>query len=329
MSNPTITSDERSPGPLIILHRCILLGLLAVTLGMLAGRWWWPFDLLTHFRVQCAVVALVLCLWATLQRHKRAGLVSVVMLAFLLIEIVPLYLPETLHTSQASQQSNQELVVVSMNLFSGNRDIEAVTAYLESHDADIVAVQELSLWWEHQLKLLSQEYPHQQLIAREGNFGIGLLSRFPLSDVETHWLSENNPAITATVDVNGASLTVIVAHPFPPMGREATDLRNRQFLRLAEVVNERSGSCIVVGDFNTTSWSTSFTDLIGATRLRDSRNGFGIQPTWPVGRTILRIPIDHALVSDDIDVLSRTVGPDVGSDHFPIELRLRIANRTR
>ncbi len=57
--------------------------------------------------------------------------------------------------------------------------------------------------------------------------------------------------------------------------------------------------------------------------LLDSRRGFGVQRSWPTSMKVsilgtMRIPIDHALVSRDVKVLDRRVGPFIGSDHFPI-----------
>jgi endonuclease/exonuclease/phosphatase (EEP) superfamily protein YafD len=52
--------------------------------------------------------------------------------------------------------------------------------------------------------------------------------------------------------------------------------------------------------------------------LRDSALGFGLHPTWLSRWLPLGIPIDQILHSDAIAVLDRRVGPDVGSDHFPV-----------
>jgi len=55
--------------------------------------------------------------------------------------------------------------------------------------------------------------------------------------------------------------------------------------------------------------------------------GFGNHPTWPAdiltsapaGLTeVLRIPIDHGLVSRDIGVVRRVVGPFCGDPHLPV-----------
>jgi endonuclease/exonuclease/phosphatase (EEP) superfamily protein YafD len=84
------------------------------------------------------------------------------------------------------------------------------------------------------------------------------------------------------------------------------------------LARKRTGALVLLGDLNTTSWSPHFRDLINTAGLKDSRAGFGIQPTWPAGTPPLWIPLDHCLVSPEIKVHDRRVGPNVGSDHFPV-----------
>jgi endonuclease/exonuclease/phosphatase (EEP) superfamily protein YafD len=74
----------------------------------------------------------------------------------------------------------------------------------------------------------------------------------------------------------------------------------------------------VVGDLNVTPWSPTFRDLLQAPGLVDTARGRGLRGTWPVCLPGMRIPIDHCLVSGDLQVLDRQVGPGVGSDHFPV-----------
>jgi endonuclease/exonuclease/phosphatase (EEP) superfamily protein YafD len=63
--------------------------------------------------------------------------------------------------------------------------------------------------------------------------------------------------------------------------------------------------------------------------LRDTRAGFGIQASWPTQIPPLGIPLDHCLVSPELVVLDRRLGPAVGSDHRPVILELARAGKTR
>lgn len=58
--------------------------------------------------------------------------------------------------------------------------------------------------------------------------------------------------------------------------------------------------------------------------LRDSRRGFGVQPTWNARHPWCMIPIDHCLVSEGASIVDRIVAPDVGSDHRPIIVDFRV-----
>ena len=58
--------------------------------------------------------------------------------------------------------------------------------------------------------------------------------------------------------------------------------------------------------------------------LRNARSGFGILPTWPTFMPVLYIPIDHCLVTKEIDIIKLRTGRNVGSDHLPLIADLAI-----
>ena len=45
---------------------------------------------------------------------------------------------------------------------------------------------------------------------------------------------------------------------------------------------------------------------------------------WPSLVAPAWIPVDHALVSSDIEVVKRFTGPYIGADHFPLILELEL-----
>lgn len=59
-----------------------------------------------------------------------------------------------------------------------------------------------------------------------------------------------------------------------------------------------------------------------ATGAVDSRDGFGLQATYPTSPMWLQIPVDHVLHTCTFGVTERRVERDVGSDHLPIVVDL-------
>jgi len=82
---------------------------------------------------------------------------------------------------------------------------------------------------------------------------------------------------------------------------------------------------VLAGDLNTTPFSGVFTRFVRDSGLRDSNLGFGISPTWMRKTPWFAIPLDHVLVSDDLLVYDRRLGPACGSDHNPVIVELSFA----
>jgi endonuclease/exonuclease/phosphatase (EEP) superfamily protein YafD len=116
----------------------------------------------------------------------------------------------------------------------------------------------------------------------------------------------------------GEPITVVATHPFPPVRSAVAVERNRQLAAIADFTASETGEVVVVGDLNVSPWSPYFQDLLRDGKLRDSRRGFDLQPTWPTFCPPLMTPIDHVLTSGGLAVSGRRTGPNIGSDHRPI-----------
>jgi endonuclease/exonuclease/phosphatase (EEP) superfamily protein YafD len=66
-------------------------------------------------------------------------------------------------------------------------------------------------------------------------------------------------------------------------------------------------------------WSPWYRRLRAETRLTNARRGFGVMASWPAYLPpVMRLPIDHCLVSDELIVTDCRLGPAFGSDHLPL-----------
>jgi endonuclease/exonuclease/phosphatase (EEP) superfamily protein YafD len=301
----------------------LLLGAGLATVGGSLARLWWGLELMCHFRVQyMAALAVAAALLALASARRHAG-AAALLATWNGVLIAPLYFPPDVPPGLSGGVPWRLAVA---NVFSGNPTPDRVLEFLRAEQPDVAVIPELTPAWERRLEGIEDLFPYLRVESREGNFGIGLYSRVPIESAEIVSVAGGNIAVVARLRKEGQPLTVIGAHTYPP-GGSRTETRDRQLRQLAERAADVEGPCVIIGDLNTTSWSPGFQECLRISSLRDSRRGFGVQPTWPAGRGVLRIPIDHCLVSEGIVVKDWRVGPDVGSDHLPVvvECRLQVA----
>ena len=299
------------------------IAILVISLLGFFGRWAWSFELASHFRLQYFVAALALGLLAILTRRWRSLLLVGASLAINGFTLLP-YLPMASRT--VDSEASVRLLVI--NAYVGNQTPKRIVDYVTDSDADLVFVSELTKPVAEALERLRDRYPYTCTDARNHPSGLGLFSRLPLRESRIETLEgEGWPSLVAETDVAGAPLTIVGTHPVPPASPGLATMRNRQLEAIRSFALEQDGALIVSGDLNITTWSPIFERFIEGTRLVDTRLGRGVQGSWPTDRPWMRIAIDHVLVTPEIHVLDRRLGPDIGSDHFPILVDLSIPGR--
>ena len=284
----------------------------ATLLGFL-GPLWWGFDLFSHFRVQYLLGLGILAVVLLLGGRWKAAAIFFVMAAVNLPAILPLYLGRT-----DAAPSTRVLRVMLINVNTSSGDPTRVRQAVEAADPDFLVLEEVSARWMSELGWLQASHPHSVVEPREDNFGIALFSKLPFgrSDVLTIG-SAGVPSLSATAATKGGELRLLATHPVPPSGADYAHWRDEQLALLPAHI-DASVPFLLIGDLNTTPWNHHFRRLLATTGLIDSSRGRGVQPTWPNFTFLLRLPIDHVLHSPSITVHDKTIGSDVGSDHFPV-----------
>lgn len=216
------------------------------------------------------------------------------------------------------------LRIVSLNVLSDNTDTGRTLGYLGRCGADVVVLLEVNDAWAEAVARLEPLYPHKVIHPREDHFGIAVLSRLPLARERVEPLAEGPPVVSVELPVGRAGCLLMAAHPQPPIAADWSARRDAQLAAIGDLAATEARPVIVAGDLNATPWSHGFRQLVRLRGLGDSAVGHGVQATWNARRWVPRIPIDHVVVSPEVRVISRRVGPDVGSDHLPIEATLAI-----
>jgi len=285
------------------------------------------FELFVHFAAQYLVAGIVLAIFALLARRYLAFVLA---LGLGLSNLSPLW-PYVFAEPPRIAANGPTLRLVAANLDNWSADAAALQSFLQSTDADMLVLTEVTMQQEAAFAAVEAKYTHRW--RTQGNrhhpFGLLILARRPLLRAVTHVpFGIDYPIVEfrhCADDAGRACVAVIALHATRP-GEEFGDLRDRmlgfaaQRARLAGAAGEHA---IVVGDLNVTPWSPAF-DVFTGLGLRDAGLGQGWQPTWPTGLGAAGIPIDHVLVSPGLEVGDYRRLKAMNSDHRPLAVELRL-----
>lgn len=296
-----------------------------MSLAAFLGRWIWWLDVLANFRAQYVVGLAVLGLIIMMSRWHKTGYAVLGTALVNLVVVLPLYIGSPAEATI----DTPSLRVMSFNLLSTNENYSDVIDYIRRVDPDLVLLHEASRPWE--VAMESAELDYQIVRPRSDDLIFGTLVMLRGESVEaiSHGFAASNPrAVELNYTPEGWTqpISVLGTHPLAPTDQERADLRDAQLGFAGEWASSQTGAHIVVGDFNATPWSWPFRRLVGSTDLRNSQEGFGLQPSFSTeSNLLLRVPIDHLLVSPALEITDRELGPALGSDHFPLLVDLQLA----
>lgn len=168
---------------------------------------------------------------------------------------------------------------------------------------------------------LESIYPHVKAIVRENNFGMAVLSKTNL-EVENIFVERENfiPALFLKTRSAIGDINLVLMHAFPPIGGYGKILRDQYLSSMSNEVRGLVGPALICGDFNTTPWTSIFKKVILNSGFDYAQN-HAVPNTWPTAFFFPGLPIDHCL-SKGAQVVSYKKGPYIGSDHWPLVVRL-------
>jgi vancomycin resistance protein VanJ len=238
------------------------------------------------------------------------------------------------------------LRVMTINQLYTNDRVADLVAAIRMQGADVVAIQELSEpMAEAAGRQLRDVYPYQFLTTGTEDYGLGILSRYPL----------RMPARTRgfvgqrmIVDMDGAAITMLNIHLNAPQVETRrlrrfrrvkmvldydTSQRAYEFSGLLREIDAVDGPLVVTGDFNTSDREPPYAEL--AARLHDAYRetawGFGF--TFPNDQRLARLTVPFPLVRIDYiwsrsgvtPAAARVVCDSGGSDHCAVVADLRVS----
>jgi len=277
----------------------------------------WPCMLFEHFRVQYAAGGLVVvgCTAAFRMRgyFDAAALAALVHLIWIA--------PDLGGSPRPIPSDGVPIRVLALNVHTESSSFEEVRRLIAEVRPDVIGLVEVDQRWLDALAPAVAGYAGRLDKPRDDNFGVALYARQPLTG-SIEELASPLPSVVASVTVGDARLSLLLIHPPPPINDAALAAQVEELGAVADRARRMPGPIVILGDFNATPWSRPFRRVLARSGLCDSRTGFGIEASFPAASAIVRIPIDHVLVSCSIGVRDRHIERDVGSDHLPVLIDL-------
>ena len=301
---------------------CIL-----ATASSLAG-YWGEFNLYLEFasgyKLQFLLMAWCSFIYFLFTRRQFWIIISLFCVLINLAEILPWYFnrPKITNIEQL-----QPLKVLSYNVLWKNEDYDRAIAFVEREQPDIAVFQEAIPHWNQGLAALKLDFPYH---IRAEKLEIEIYSKLPLRNPEIKLYGTYRGLVIADLKVGDRIVKFVGTHAYPQLywGKGGWQIRNQHLeVGIGEYAKNIRQPLIIIGDLNVSMWSPFYHSLIQRSGLHNARQGFGILPTHSIIApqfASLSAPIDHCLISSDIQVKNFKLGEAIGSDHLPIIAELLI-----
>ncbi len=311
---------------------CKISLILSITVfaASLANKWIWTGELLASFSIQHVFTTLILLAVFTLTYQFNW---TIVCAFFLITQVAYLHLASTQSDVIPPTKTTENIKILQFNVWLRNQKSDEIVKYLSNnHETfDLIVLQEVVPELKAKLLTLKKLYPYNTSDNSNKKHGITMLSKIPIASSSSHPLgSSRRHYLVANFKTKaGTSFAVFGIHTTSPKKRYRWQRRNNEMEFLAKVARDfPRENKILIGDFNTTPYSYHFKKLLSKSGLKQPPPHFRVN-TWPsfFPFSMLRIPIDHVLTSQNINITHRQTGPNLNSDHLPVITHLEICKR--
>ena len=325
----------------LISYGLVGLGVIGTLLPLIPYDDWWIRGG-DYPRVQFAVMLAVGggVLWFAHRDDPSAPLVigfltaAVLSLVFQLYRILPytrIWRPQVVSIGPEDTTHPDSVHLLISNVLQSNDKYDQLINLVRDERPDLLLTLETNKTWERiLLEAIGEDYEHKVKVPLENRYGMHLFSKFPLRETKVMYLiSDEIPSIYTEIQLeSGSWVKLYCLHPTPPSPTEenASTARDAELgligMRIKDTGNANT---IVAGDLNDVAWSHSTRLFQRLSGLLDPRVGRGLYASFHADHWFARWPLDHVFHSDEFQVEQLRRMPHVGSDHFPMSIRLRYA----
>ncbi|WP_231556216.1 endonuclease/exonuclease/phosphatase family protein [Gillisia sp. Hel_I_29] len=298
----------------------------------------WYLKILDFPRLQLLTVGIFLFLsfllitkeWKFSSIALVSGLLASIFIQFEIIS--PYLLKDTVvKTVKASEVTNKNSVdILIANVLIKNRKTQTLKEIITTKEPDIILLMEVDSWWVDNFSYLKKTHPYTIEYPLDNAYGMALYSKLPISNHQIKFLNHSKvPSFFTKVTLaSGKEFKFVGVHPVAPfpsdkypenIGEQGKDQQKEvELLRVGDIASKYTLPTIIAGDFNDVAWSNT-SRLFGKDgNLKDVRIGRGLYNTFNAESLIMRWPLDHFFVTEDITVQDFNTLSKIGSDHFPL-----------
>lgn len=309
-------------------------GSAVMTLLSLVRHPHWIFRLWDFPRVQIASLALIgSAVWqARFTRRTRsdhmmtiAAVAAAAWQAWKIVPYTPLASPQSVRAEHTDPDASVSLMI--SNVLGTNRQYHRFLSEVRKYDPDIILAVETDDAWVRAIAELNDTYPWRVLQPLDNLYGMVLLSKLELVDPVVRYLvQEDIPSVRTDIRLrNGVITRLHGIHPRPPepLRGQRSSPRDAELVLVGREIEENPDvPTIVSGDLNDVAWSETSELFVRISGLLDPRVGRGFYNSFNANNPLMRYPLDHVFHSAHFKLISLRRLSHIGSDHFPILIRL-------
>ena len=283
---------------------------------------------LRNFLITGLLASPLLFLLMLLLRRWRIALAMVPLVVGLILLYAPLFVPR----GESGTSANAvDLTVLTFNLGSAVDSLDSLVGIIEEADADVVALQELSVSAADYFEIaLADHYPHRALHPQDNPIqGQGVLSIYPIES-DTFWINEEleKPLGHMRVELALDEQTVVLynTHPTPPFSIEwglNTDSHSADIEELLRRASAETLPVLLAGDFNFSNQFAEYDRILYEEGYTDAFReagtiGFGFTYPDSGGLPVPFMRLDYLFRDEHFQTREAHVWPRSGiSDHQP------------
>ena len=278
-------------------------------------------------RLQVAIVsAILLIATLTLVDGWPAWVMSAVLAAIVVYQAVRIFPFTPLAPTEMGMDDGEDgtITILASNVLMENDRHDLVRSVIATSDPDIVLLMEIDQRWADALADALDGYDTVLSEVKDNYYGMILATRLPVVEADIVYLTKDDTptAFAELRDGNGRTFRFVGLHPQPPIPGEDTDDRDAEMLYSAMFARKSGVPVVVAGDFNDAAWSHTSWRFKRVGGFLDPRVGRGMIPSFDANSYWMRAPIDQFYATEDVAVRSFELGPNVGSDHYPVVVKV-------